>query len=326
MRRLPVWITRNWRLKVGCAILALITWVGVVYAGNPPETRAVAVHVPQDPSSIPAAFVLVRPVPDLPMRIGGSRRSLDAFKPSSLVVTAGWKAVTQAGTQTVRLSIMNTDPSIELIDPPASFRADIDALQSVLIPVTVVVTASPPAGYEIVGESTAPDAVAVAGPHRELTGLQARVAVDLSNQKANFVADEQAVLVYDGHNKRLNDVGITPDRVRVSISISANLTSRASAVLPRVVGNVAPGHQLVGISVSPTTVVLSGPQDLLNALDSVSTSQISLNGVFGNITVVATVNPPAGVSASPSTVTVTILVSALPTPAPTPTPTPSPTT
>ena len=65
MRRLPGWVTRNWRLKVGCAILAMITWVGVVYAGNPPETRAIAVHVPQDPSSIPAGFVLVRPVPDI---------------------------------------------------------------------------------------------------------------------------------------------------------------------------------------------------------------------------------------------------------------------
>ena len=243
MRRLPGWVTRNWRLKVGCAILALITWVGVVYAGNPPETRAIAVHVPQDPSSIPPGFVLVRPVPDLTMRIGGSRHSLDAFKPASLAVTADWKAVVHAGSQTVRLHITNTDPSIELIDPPTSFRANIDSLQSVLIPVTVVVTASPPAGYEIVAESTAPDAVAIAGPHRELIGLQARVTVDLSNQKANFVADEQAVLVYDAHNKRLNDVGITPDRVRISISISANLTSRASAVVPRVSGNVAAGHQ-----------------------------------------------------------------------------------
>jgi YbbR domain-containing protein len=323
VRRLPVWVTRNWRLKVGCTILALITWVGVVYAGNPPETRAISVHVPQDPSSIPAGFVLVRPVPDLTMRIGGSRQNLDAFKASSLDIAADWRVVTHAGVQTIPLSIVNNDTSIELIDRPTSFRADIDALQSVLIPVTIVVTGSPPAGYEIVAESTAPDAVAIAGPHRELTGLQARVSVDLSNQKSNFVADEQAVLVYDAHNKRLNDVGITPDRVRVSISISANLTSRASAVLPRVVGNVAAGHQLVGISVTPTTVVLSGPQDLLNALDAVPTAQISLNGVFGNVTTVVTVNPPAGVSATPSSVTVTILVSALPTPAPTPTPTPA---
>ena len=258
------------------------------------------------------------------MRIGGSRRSLDAFKTSSLVVSAGWQAVTRAGTHTVRLSIATTDPSIELIDPPTSFRADIDSLQSVLVPVTIVVTASPPAGYEIAAEATAPDAVAIAGPHHELTGLQARVSVDLSNQKANFVADDQLVLIYDSRGNRLNDVGITPSRVRVSISIAANLTSRVAAVVPKVLGSVASGHQLVSVSVNPLTVVLSGPQDLLNALDSVSTSAISLGGITGTINVTVNITPPAGVTASPSTVVVTITITALPTPAPSPTPTPTP--
>jgi YbbR domain-containing protein len=325
MSRLPVWVTRNLRLKVGCTILAMITWVGVVYAGNPPETKAISVHVPQDQASIPAGFVLVQPVPDLTMRIGGSRDRLDAFTTSSLVVTVNWKGVSRAGVQNVSLAISNSDPSIELIDRPSGIRADIDALQSVLIPVTIVVTSAPPAGYVTVAQATTPDSVAIAGPHRELKGLQARVTVDLSNQKANFVADDQPVLVYDVNNRRLNDVGITPNGVRVSIAISANLTSRSVAVVPRVAGNVASGHQLVGITVSPSTVVLSGPQDLLNALDSVSTSQISLTGDFGNVTLIAIITPPPGVTATPSSVTVTILVGALPSPAPTPTPTPGPT-
>jgi YbbR domain-containing protein len=131
------------------------------------------------------------------------------------------------------------------------------------------------------------------------------------------------VFIYDAHGSKLGDVGVTPPQVRIEISIAAAQTSRASAVVPSVTGRVAAGHQLAGISVDPLTVVLSGPQDLLNALDSISTQSISLNGVFGNITVTVSLTPPPGVTASPSSVTVTILVTTLPTPTPTPTPTAS---
>jgi YbbR domain-containing protein len=318
----PGFVSRNWRLKVACTLLALLTWIGVVYAGNPPETRTVAVHVPQDQSFIPARFVLVHAIPDLTVRLGGSRDSLNAFNPSFLTVSVNWKAVTHAGVQAIPVSISNSDPSVELIDAPTAVQAELDSLDSVSVPV-IVVTTTPPQGYVIAAQSTAPDAVTVAGPHRELVGLQARVSVDLTNQKTNFVQDKADVFIYDAHGSKLGDVGVTPPQVRIEISIAAAQTSRASAVVPSVTGRVAAGHQLAGISVDPLTVVLSGPQDLLNALDSISTQSISLNGVFGNITVTVSLTPPPGVTASPSSVTVTILVTTLPTPTPTPTPTAS---
>lgn len=338
--RLPGFLTRNFRLKVACCVLAVITWSGVVYASNPPQTRLVSVHVPQQTSAIPAKYTLVHPVPDLQVRIGGTRSSLDAFNPSSLTLNVNWRAVKTAGVQQVPISITKSDPNIELVDPPTSITADIDSLTSTTVPVSIIVTNPPPAGYFIASETASPDAVIVAGPEQELSGLQARVAADLGNNKTNFVEDAP-VLIYDSRGDRLSDLTVTPPpgsdappgQVKVTIIVSANITSRAAAVVPRTVGNVAPGHQYVGIVLSAPNVVLSGPQNLLNALDSVFTSTISLNGLTGDITVTVPVTPPAGVTASPSTVTVTILVRTIPvapppsaTPSPTPSPSPSPTT
>ena len=31
---IPGFISRNWKLKVGCFFIAFVTWVGVVYAGE----------------------------------------------------------------------------------------------------------------------------------------------------------------------------------------------------------------------------------------------------------------------------------------------------
>src|SRR5437870_11513666 len=138
--KVPGFVSRNWRLKVACTLLALLTWIGVVYAGNPPETRTVAVHVPQDQSLIPARFVLVHAIPDLTVRLGGSRDSLNAFNPSFVTVSVNWKAVTHAGVQAIPVSISNSDPSVELIDAPTSVQAELDSLDSVSVPVIVVTT------------------------------------------------------------------------------------------------------------------------------------------------------------------------------------------
>ncbi|MFN2582425.1 MAG: YbbR-like domain-containing protein [Candidatus Dormibacteria bacterium] len=322
---IPGFITRNFKLKLACTVMAMITWVGVVYAGNPPQTRTVTVHVPQATSLIPAQYVLVNPVPDLNVRIGGPRDSLAAFKTSSLAVNVNWKAVNRPGSTTVPVTVTNTDLTVELIDPPTSITADVDTLDSATLPVNIVITNPPPQGYVTSSESSSPASVVVAGPHNQLAGLQARATVDLGNRKTNVQADVP-VLVYDQRGAQVSDVSTTPAIVQITVAVSASQTSRASAVVPRTTGSVAAGHELAGIRVSPATVVLSGPQDLLNALDSIQTSTISLNGLTGNVSVTVSLTPPAGVTAGPDSVTVTISVVSLPAPtaAPTPTPTPAP--
>jgi YbbR domain-containing protein len=319
----PGFITRNFRLKLGCTVLAVIFWAGVVYAGNPPETRTVTVSVPQGRSAIPAKFTLVQPVQQLAVRVGGNRSSLDAFNASSLVVNVAWQSVKAAGVQQVPIAITNNDPNVDLIDPPTSISADLDTLTSAMTTVNIDVTNPPPQGYTIASESATPASVVLVGPQHELTGAQARVTVDLQNQKTNLVVQQALVLVYDSHGVQLNDVGVNPSTVNVAITVKENLTTRASAVVPRTTGNPAPGHYLAGLSASPASVVLSGSQDLLNALDSISTSTISLNGLTGSVTLTVSLTPPAGVTASPSTVTVTILINTLPTPSPAPTPSPT---
>jgi YbbR domain-containing protein len=185
----------------------------------------------------------------------------------------------------------------------------------------------------VTSSATDPSTVAVIGPQNQLGGVQARVTVDLSTQKTNF-QDDKTVGLFDSTNQKLGNFGITitghpQGTVQVTIAIAASLTSRASAVLPRVIGTVAPGHEVAATTQSPLVVVIAGPQDLLNTLDSVPTEVISVNGLTASRTFVVHIVTPPGVTATPDTVTVTITVVAVPssspTPSPAPTPTPTPT-
>ena len=325
--KVPGFIRRNFRLKLLATGVALVSWVGVVYAGNPPETKTVSVAVPQSPSDIPAKFVLVTPVPNLSLHLGGPKSSLDSFTMSSLTVSVSWKSVTRAGALNVPISVTNNDQGVQLIDPPTTVNADVDVLASTTLPVNINVKAPPPEGYVTSSESANPASVVVTGAQQKLAGLQARVNVDLSNHKTN-VEGEIDVLTYDSHGMQVTNppwlTGVTPSTVQVTIIISSTQTSRASAVVPSRSGNPPSGWELVAITVNPATVVLSGPQELLNALDSVSTSTISLNGLTGTVSRTVTVTPPQGVTADPSSVTVTITIVPLASPSPSPSPTPTP--
>jgi YbbR domain-containing protein len=319
--KFPGFLTRNWKLKVGCTLIALVTWVGVVYAGNPPETRLISVPVPQ--SSIPAQYVLVQPVQNIQVRVGGDQNTLQSLNPAELTVTVAWSMVTHVGTYSIPITVVSDDPSIELISPPTTVQVDVDAFKSKSVPVTIIITNPPPVGYQSGVEQAKPSSVVIDGPARQLVRVQARVTVDLSAQKANFQAD-LAVLAYDAKGVRLNDVSIDHANVSVSIAITGDVTKRIVAVFPRYEGSPSPGHYLTGIVVSPLAIEITGRQDLLNSIDSIPTSPIQLNGVFGNFTETVSLVLPAGVTASVSKVTVTIEMGTIPSP-PTPTPTPSPT-
>ena len=319
---IPGFIRRNWKLKVGCSLIAFVTWVGVVYAGNPPETKVLSLAVPQSAANIPPSYVLVHSVDPVLVRVGGNANTLDSLNQAVLTVSVDWAAANRAGTYSIPISIANSDPNIQLINPPTSVQVDLDSYASQSVPVTILITSPTPVGFQSGTPQATPLTVVVHGPEHELVGLQARVTVNLGAQKANFQAP-LPVLVYAA-GTRLNDVGVDPSYVSVSIAIKADITTKVVAVLPRTEGSPSPGHYLTGIAVSPITVIATGSQDLLNTLDSVSTTPIALTGVFGTYTQSVTIVAPEGVTLSQGKVTVTIEMGTVPTPPPTPTPSPTP--
>ncbi len=322
--RVPGFVRRNWKLKVLCSFIAFVTWVGVVYAGNPPETKLVSIAIPQSSVVIPPGYVLVHSVNNVQVRVGGSQNTLDSLNPTVITANVDWAAVNRVGTYSIPMSITNSDAQIELIDSPTSLQVDVDKFGSVSVQVQINITNTPPVGYVSGTQQTSPSTVAIRGPEHELSGIHASVAVNLSNQKANFEA-QVPVYVYDARNQRISDLVAGPAQVSVSIAITAHVTTITVAVAPKFAGSPPTGHYMVGIVVTPFTVVVTGPQDLLNSLVNINTVPIPIGGITGDYTQTVNLVAPAGVTLSASKVTVTIDMSTLPAPPPTPTPAPTPT-
>ena len=318
-------ITANLRLKMVALGLAILGWTGVVYAANPPETETVYIAVPQQGELIPPQFVLSRPIDPIPIVISGNRTSLQAFTGSDIEIVVDYHRITHPGEQSIPVQkVVNTDPDVIVSSYPASVEASVDSVDSALVPVQLVLSPPPPSGYIVQAQTVSPTTVTVTGPHHELTGLTARASLNLSNEKTNVDSDV-TVEVFAASGQRITDVAVTPATVRVSLTIGTTVTSRASAVVPVTTGSVAAGYQLVGISVSPPEVALTGPRDILNALDSVGTAPINLGGMTGDTTVTVGVVAKPGVTTAPNSVVVKLHVVPIAGGTPTPAPSPSPT-
>ncbi len=324
-RELPQWLARNRRVKVPAVLLALGSWVVAVYAANPPDSRQILVHVQQDSQQLPGHYVLARPINDITVRINGTREHVDGFQPSSIRATPNFDAIRRTGVQQLALTVIDTDPDVDLSEVPGSVSADVDLTGTTTVPVLVRPSRTQ-VGYVIVSATAEPARVGLLGPQRELSVAQAVVDVNLGTRTNTLVQDGLPVTVVDpsAGNRPLTDVSVKEATVRVTVVIKPVDGSAVATVLPAYSGTVAPGHMVSAVTVDPQTVILSGPENLLNGAH-LTTAPIPLTGLISDRIFTVTLQVPDGLKTDVVTVNVHVFVTALPEAVITPTPpTPAP--
>ncbi|HEX6493036.1 MAG TPA: CdaR family protein [Candidatus Dormibacteraeota bacterium] len=296
-RQLPPWISRNLRVKMLALLLALASWVVVVYAANPPDSRQILVHVQQDSQQLPGSFVLAHSINDIGVRISGTREHVDAFQPSSLRATPNFDAIRHTGVQQLALTVVNTDPNVDLTDVPSTVSADVDVLGSTTVPVQVR-TSKTQVGYQISSVTVDPPQVHLIGPQRELQVAQPVVDFNFGNRTNDITQDGVPVSVVDPRsgNKPLTDVTVREGTVRVTVVIKPVDGTLVATVLPQLIGQVAQGHVLSAVTADPPTVTVTGPEQLINGYQQIPTVQISITGLTADHIFPITLDAPKGVT------------------------------
>jgi YbbR domain-containing protein len=312
-RQLPPWLARNLRVKLLAMLLALASWVVVVYAANPPDSRQILVHVQQDAQQLPGRYVLAHPIPDITVRVNGTREHVDAFQAASIRATPTFDSIRRIGVQQLPLTVVDTDPNVDLSDVPGSVSADVDLLGTTTVPV-VVRTSKVQVGYQIYSVVATPDHVRLTGPQRELSFAQAVVDFNFGNRTSNLTQDGVPVIPIDPRsgNRPLADVTVNEGTVRVAVGIKPFDGQIVSTVIPQFVGAVAPGHMVSAVTVDPQTVTLSGAENLLNGADHVSTAPMPLSGLTSDRIFTVQLQPQTGLKTDVVSVNVHVFVTALP--------------
>ena len=161
--------------------------------------------------------------------------------------------------------VVSRDPTVESI-----VTAPIEFLHA---PGSLVMTADSP--FEV--------QVAVSGPERIIRSMdQAEInaIIDLSGVKAGE-------RTFDLNPKQIHAPrGVTVERVvpsQIHIDFNPSAT-RTVEVRPRVIGAFVSGYGITDVTPDPATIVIEGPANRVNSIDTAITDPVDATGVIGKAT------------------------------------------
>lgn len=279
MRRWLALLLSDWPLKLGALSLALALYVGVSLSQN---DRTWPGQVPIEILDPPRGGAVL----DLPGSVSGIRYRgpLDAAASlangsflasidlSDMVPTTGADPVP------VPVRVIALDPRIQVIDyTPQSVNVRVDQLVTRPVLITVDRGTVPP-DLALGPPAVSPASAILRGASSRVAGVQsvvARVVIDASGLNIDQDVDLEAI---DETGAPVPGVEVFPERANVSIDVARELTYATLPVVPVVTGAPAPGYRVAALSVTPTTLTVSGEAAAVTRLSSVPTQPLDISG------------------------------------------------
>ena len=204
-----------------------------------------------------------------------------------------------AGAHTVPIQIeLGVRPAEVISFSPRSVDVILEPLASSQFDITVVNSGGPAIGFQVGSPQLDKTGATVSGAASLVNRvIEVRALIDL-NQAQSDVTEQVTLQAYDATDTAVKGVSISPEKVKVTESITQLGGFRNVVVKVVTIGQIATGYRLTSISVNPPTVtVFSTDPTLVEALPGfVETEPISLNGLKDDLSQQIGVRMPDGVT------------------------------
>jgi len=181
-----------------------------------------------------------------------------------------------------RVTIPGRKPEIAEIEPNfLSIRIEQEITRTV--PLTIEIEGSVPFSYENLPASATMrsqpvSTVNVRGPQSRVERVaMARAVVDIDGRTASYDSPRQLEAI-GSDNQEIQGVLVEPASVNVLVPIVSSAGIKRVPVVPQVVGEPASGYVVSGLTVEPQFVRLAGGAGALEAVQSVATEAVDIQG------------------------------------------------
>jgi YbbR domain-containing protein len=291
-------IVRNWPLKIGAVLLAIILYVGMIALQTTqqwPGTIAIG-FVNQ-----PANSYLIKP------DTGASVSDIRYIAAPEVAVTRdSFRAtvdltnvkVSESEDSLVNVDLVAQDRRIQILDyKPQQITVELDRKVDKQVSVQVdmgVIPSGLQPGTPVLSASTV-DVFGAASIVRRVAYADAQVRIDASGLD---VSQDVDLVAHDATDAVVDNVQFSPRSVHVSILVGSQLRTETVPVNPIVVGTPAAGYYISSIDVNPSVVAVRGQADALALLKGLANTQsISIAGATGDVSANVDLNLPSGVIA-----------------------------
>jgi YbbR domain-containing protein len=266
-------LKHNWGQKLFAFISAVLLWVYVRTQENPLITQEIKKEI--EVNGLAPSLVITSHLPTVNISLRGAKKRLERISSNSIraEISLEGKGV---GTYSVPVRV-SAPQGLDISYKPRRIMVVIDRIVSQQMAVQPIISSPPPEGFSLRGISLNPPNVLVYYPlskREEIAG--ASVLVDLEKGEGDSMLP---VLVMDRRNEPMQNVRVVPPLVKVSIRFNVSRVIKMLAVVPDLVGSLPNNLVLEKVEVSPPAVAVTGPNTILEKLNTIKTEKIDLSRI-----------------------------------------------
>ena len=290
-------------------LVAFFMWIVVISVVDPNQTVTVR-YVPVNLEYNSAAYesyglgIVEKPNMTVNVRVTGDGSVVGGLEAGDLLVYPDYSSVTGVGTYTLRLIVRRADTSIaaqqyeiEGIVSNNYITLTFDEMATKTFPVTVnVIGVEPAEGYFVDTPVASPAEVTLRGPESQMSQVDKVVAnVALSGQRTESALATAQLEFWDKDGNVLTDTHITTDTEQVEVTIPV-LKMKEVPITFEYTG-VPQGYDtsVLGAQLSQETILIAGPAERVDALESVSAGFVDLTKFKLGETVTLSITLPEGI-------------------------------
>ena len=309
-------LLRNWHLKLSALLLSTVLYTGLVFSGSFTDS-SIQVRVEQLNASRDVFVLSAEPgVVEVDYRVSNAEAGSVTAEDFVVEVDLSEYDLDRAPEpQQLPLRFRSLKEGVEIqAVVPDEIRVEMDRVEVRTVPVEVD-RGTIPDGLEIDEPVVSADTVEVRGPASVVDQVDRAVAfVDIPASGININEPVPLTLVdVGGQPIGTGQLDVVPEVVSVQIEVRAVETETTVAIRPNIEpgSTPAPGFALEAIRVEPASVTIVGLPEVLAEIASITTEQISVNGLSADQTFEVELQLPDDVSLAdgePSSVTVTATI------------------
>jgi len=299
--------TKNIVPKILAIIMAIVLWMYVMNEQNPPFESSFI--IPLEVRNVATDYVLLDAPETVKVKIRGPRNMVAGVRTKDLKAFVDAKGLSE-GSHNITVNVV-IPSSLELVEiTPDKVQLRLDPVISRQLAIEVRLTGTPAPGMVLGKAVPAHEQVAIEGPKNIVSTVGKVVAiVDLSGKSNDITAD--AVLTPINHaDKEVEGLTIYPERVRITVNLTAAAKKKILDVRPVTQGELPLGLVIKSAVTEPNKVEITetAPNKGIDKLDAIYTESINLTDITKDTDKEVKLQLPEGMTGATGTVIVKIKV------------------
>ncbi len=282
VQRLRQNVSRSDAIRLGSSlVLAILLWGWVTIAQDPEQDRSFA-NIPVEVGQLAAPFEVVSTIPEVTVRITGPRSVIEDVTSADISVSLGLDNIEETGEYTVPILVETPNGVWRSTVSPSRLPIRVEEVVTELFVIEPVISGRIDSTRQVSASILNTSEITAVGPKSSIDRIDKIIApIEIGDQLRDFTSavTPQAL---DADGQLIPEVNLSPNIVTVDVSIDAR--GKRVAVLTQLDGDPAQGYEVVDRTINPATVLVDGPDDVIDRLISVSTEPIDISGASETLT------------------------------------------